>query len=257
MSADELMRVWFDIRYTRFAQDYSAEGYVFYIKNGEIERTRKWRRFRKIIKDPQSDIDYKDLIILTYPPEVKGLAVLTWAHVKKGRQQDIWIWLPSIKRSRRVSQSNADDSFLGSDLTVEEVSTRRFGDETYELLGEASFPGYYSVYFKQKLLEGTACYKIKATVKRKDWYYTYRIVWLDKENGTAILDEYYDKRNRKFKTLFRFYTVPTSGCIASRLWECHDLRTDHVSAIVMGDTAFNRGLTERLFTVKQLQRTPW
>jgi len=257
MSADDLMRIWFEIKYSRFASDYSAEGYVYYLVRGEIGRTRKWHRYRMILKREKDDIDYKDLVVLTYPPEVKGLSVLTWSHLNRERQQDIWIWLPSLKKVRRVSQSNADDSFLGTDLTVEESSTRRFGDETYELIGEAEFEGYDSLFMKKRLLAGTPCYKIRAVPKRRNWYYAHRIVWLDKNTGAAIFDEYYDKRNRKMKTLFRLYRVPESGCIASRLWECRDLRSNHATAILMGDTIFNRGLRERRFTVKQLQRSPW
>ena len=257
MSAEALMRLWFRIKYTRFASDYSGEGFVYYLSGGKVNRTRKWHRDRMVLEREKDDMDYKDLVVFTYPPEAKGLAVLTWAHLNRDRQHDIWIWLPSLKKVRRVPQSNADDSFMGTDLTVEDVTTRRLGDETYELLGEVVFPGYDSAYLKKKMLAGTPCFKIRAVPKRKDWYYAHRIVYIDKKTGAAVFDEYYDKRGRKTKTIFRIFEVPDCGCIAARMWECRDLRSDHSSVILMGDTFYNSGIKERTFTVKQLERNPW
>ncbi len=257
ISADELMKIWFDIKYTRYAKDYWCKGLIRYIDKSGFTRTKKWIRKRIILAGKKKDFDYKDVIVITHPQDVKGLSVLTWAYLTPGKEQDIWIWLPSLKKIRRVSQAEEDDSFLGSEFTVEEISTRRFGYETYKMLGEAVFPGYHEKLLNETFYKGTPCYKILAKPKRKRWYYDKRIIWVEKTTGAVIFDEYYDKTGRKFKTIFRLYDYPKEGCITARIWEVKNLRTGHMDIVDIQKTWFNTGLKERFFTEKTLERMQW
>jgi len=76
-------------------------------------------------KADQEGISYKDLVVMTYPTQVKGLAVLTWTYQDPEKDQNVWLWIPSLKKVRKISASEDDDAFMGSDFTVEEVSTQR------------------------------------------------------------------------------------------------------------------------------------
>ena len=255
-TAEELMKVWFDLKYKRFARDYNLSGEIIMIDKAGFQRKKKYIR-KRILFHGKKGLDYKDLVVITYPEYTKGLAVLTWAYIDPKKQHDIWIWLPSLKKIRKVSQAEEDDSFMGSEFTVEEISTRRFGYENYKLIGKAKFPGYKSIYTNRTYYEGLPCYKIEATPKRENWYYTKRIIWLDKDTGFAIFDQYYDVKDRIYKVLFRHFKIFKDGCLSDDLWEVKNLRTGHSDVVIFKEISFNKGISEKLFTEKTLERTPW
>ena len=77
------------------------------------------------------------------------------------------------------------------------------------------FQGYRSFYDGKVFSKGVPCYIIEAVSKKKHWYYTKRIVWADEKTGAAIFDEYYDRRGRKFKIIYRHYFYMKNGCFTT------------------------------------------
>lgn len=144
MTADEIMQIKYFNKYSLFAKDYESIGDVVFIEKDGSKRNRRFSRRRIILGRKSDDVSYKDLVMFTQPTSVKGLATMTWNYMKSTRDQDVWLWLPSLRKIRKVSAGQADDSFMGGDFTVEEITTRRFTDETYKLLGEEIFKGYPS-----------------------------------------------------------------------------------------------------------------
>ena len=256
-TAEQIMQHWFDIKFTRFVNDavYNGVNLIMIDKSG-YKREKKAVR-KRIIMHGKNGFDYKDLIAITYPEYSKGLAVLNWAYMDVNKQNDIWIWLPSMKKIRKVSQAEGDDSFMGTEFTVEEVTTRRYGYETYELLGEEIFKGYKAHYNKKIYYANTPCYKIKAVPKKNPWYYTYRIVWIDKNTGIDVYEEYYDKRGRKFKEIFHYFDTPKEGCWWARMWEVYNFRTGHSDTLLIEPGRYNSGLKERHFSPRILERQEW
>lgn len=259
-TADELMRACFDIKFTRYADDviYPYVGVVYIDKTG-FKRTKRAQR-KRIILHGKKGFDYKDVVSVTYPEYTKGLAILTWAYLDVNKQNDIWLWLPAWKKIRKVSQAEEDDSFMGSEFTVEEISTRRFGYETYKLIGEDVFPGYKSERDGKTYCKGVPCYKVEGYSKMKRWYYNKRVIWLDKKTGASIYEEYYDKKGSKYKEIFRTYVYPENGCYYPIFYEVYNFRTGHRDIIVMGaekKPIFNSSISERFFTEKTLERQEW
>ena len=149
---------------------------------------------------------------------------------------------------------------MGSDFTVEEVSTRRFEDETYKLIGEEEFKGYTFEHTGKLKDKGRPCFVIEAKPLKPHWYYAKRVVWVDKDTGGNILDEYYDKKGRLFKTIYREWIWTDLGdkkYPRHDSLEAKDLRTGHRTVILMKDTEFDQGKSEQIFTVKTLMRSRW
>jgi len=260
MTAEEIMQVMYYNKYSLFSHDYQQVGEVFYVDASGFTRKRIWKR-QRIIKAGQDGISYKDLVLITYPTQLKGLAVLTWTYEDPATDQNVWLWIPSLKKVRKISASEDDDAFMGADFTVEEVSTRRFEDENYKLIAEKEFKGYKIEQTGEVKFQGAPCFVIECTPKKPHWYYAKRVVWVDKKTGGEIFEEYYDKNNNLFKTLFRnweFYDAkggrkyPYQSAL-----ECKDLRTGHRTTILMRDTKYDQGLSEYDFTVKSLMRSKW
>lgn len=112
----------------------------------------------------------------------------------KGKDDDKWIYMPSLKTTRRVNSSEGSKSFTGTDATYDDMSTRELDDDTHELLGEEEKNGY-------------SCWKIQSTPTDATFakaQYKYRIQWIDKNTYTPVYAEMYDKKDG---TLVKVLTV--------------------------------------------------
>ena len=107
-------------------------------------RSRYWRRYRIILNKISEDIDYKDLVLILGPQNLKGLSVLTWTYRDPEKEQEVWTWIPSLRKVRRLSPSEEADPFMGSDFTTEDISTRKWEDETYRMVGEKNLPATHA-----------------------------------------------------------------------------------------------------------------
>jgi len=247
------------VKYTKFAHDYKGIGLIKLVDKKGFTRTRDWGRFRIVLNKRSDVFDYKDLVVILGPQNIKGLAVLTWNYLDPMKDQEVWLWLPSLRKVRRISQSEADDPFMGSEFTTEEMSTRKWEDETYRMIGEKVFGGYAAMTNGNTYYKDKSCYVVEAVPRRQDWYYSKRIVWLDKDFAGLVFDEVYDPAGRKWKTFVKEYAVWESGCIPQLFLEGRDEFTGHVTAIMFEKEkiAFNSGLEENFFTEKTLMRSKW
>lgn len=256
-SADELMRNDYLIKYTKFAEDVRIDDCrIYYISKSGDQRIRQSKRLRISLNRAADGLDYKDLIVITAPENVKGLGVLTWSYLDPARQRDQWLWLPSLKKVRRSSPAEAEDAFMGSDFTTEDLTSRRFEDETYQKLPDEVFPGHTLRLNGTVINQDVPCFVVECTPKRKDWYYGKRKVWLDASTGATIFEEIYDPKGRKARTIARLYEQAPEGPF-QKIIEAEDLSTGHATANANAAWAFNSGLSEQLFTEKSLMRSDW
>jgi len=229
MTADEIMQIKYQNKYSLFAKDYQSIGDVVFIEKDGSRRNRRFSRQRIILGRYSDDVSYKDLVMFTEPTSVKGLATLTWNYMKSTRDQDVWLWLPSLRKIRKVSAGQADDSFMGGDFTVEEITSRRFTDETYKLVGEENFKGYTSIFDGKVYHKDEPCFVIEARPVRSPWYYSKRITYVSRNFGGNILDEIYDPNGKLYRTLFRGWIIMNvngKDYPAQDRVEGQDLRTD-------------------------------
>lgn len=260
MSVEDIMQIAYFIQYTKFAYDYQSTGYVYLIDQSGATRQRIFLRQRIILGRKEDDIDYKDVTMFTGPTFVKGLGILSWTYMEYGRDPDQWLWIPSLKKIRKVSAASGDDSFLGSDFTTEEITTRKFEDETYVLLKEEKFAGYTAEFDGKIYFKGADCYVIEARPKRSPWYYSKRVVWIDKQTGGDVYQEIYDTNGKKYKIILKNYEImqvngrdyPTQT-----LLEVKDFRTGHRTVIEMRDIKFDQGQEESNFSERILRRSKW
>ncbi len=260
MGAEEIMGVSTFNKYTKFAYDYESTGYVHLIEQSGSTRQRTFLRRRIILGDKTTKIDYKDVTSFTAPTSVKGLGILSWTYMTYGQDPDQWLWIPSLKKIRKVSAAQGDDSFLGSDFTTEEVTTRKVEDETYKLLRKEKFTGYTSSFNNKTYYKGADCFVIEATPIKSPWYYSKRIVWVDKLTGGDIYEEIFDANGNKYKYIFKEYQIKNVDgrdySVQTHL-EVEDLRSNHKTVIEIKDIKFDQGLKDSDFSERILQRSKW
>jgi hypothetical protein len=259
MTADEIMRIEYFIKYTEFCHDTKMLGKAYFIDKSGFVREKETARMRITLGRKSDDMAYKDIAMFT-SPQVKGLAALTWTYMNPQRQNDSWLWVPSLRKIRKISAANSDDSFMGSDFSVEDITTRRFEDETYTLLKEENFTGYTCEFDKQTYYKDTPSYVIECRPKRSPWYYSKRILWVDKNTGGGFYEEKYDPKGKMFMTIFKkfeIFKVNGKDYPTQVLLEGKDLRTGHRTVILNDNIKFDQGLSEELFSERALMQTRW
>ena len=128
----------------------------------------------------------KDLGIFHKPADVKGTAVLTFSHGL--RQDDQWLFLPELKRIKRISSSNKSGPFMGSEFAFEDIASWEIDKYKYR-------------YLRDEVLEGNECFVVENTPVYEYSGYSKRIEWVDQTIYQPQKIEFYDRKNTLLKTL--------------------------------------------------------
>jgi hypothetical protein len=187
----------------------------------------------------QGDGD-KSLTVFQSPADVQGTAFLSFAH--RTRSDDQWLYLPSIKRVKRIASDNRSGPFMGSEFAYEDITAEEVEKYTYKYLREANF-------------DGAACHVVERVPVDPDSGYSRQIAYYDIEHYRLQKIEYFDRRGDSYKTLrfagYRRYL--------DRYWRAHDMfmenhQTGKTTRLLWKDYRFRTGLGERHFRQNALQR---
>lgn len=144
------------------------------------------RKIRGRTLEVKDDGD-KSLSIFDNPRDVKGTAFLTFSH-KKG-DDDQWLYLPALKRVKRISSRNKSGSFMGSEFAYEDISSQEVEKYTYK-------------WIRDEMYDGQKCYIIERyPVDKKNSGYTRQVIWIDKTEYRTFKVDYYDRKKSLLKTL--------------------------------------------------------
>lgn len=101
------------------------------IDRGGDQRVRRLRSLSKTFADSE-----RNLLFFLEPSDVRGTGFLVFDYDDPKRSDDQWLFLPSMNKSKRIAGSDQSSSFMGSDLSYADMSSRNLDEWTYELLGE-------------------------------------------------------------------------------------------------------------------------
>ncbi|MCK4710942.1 MAG: outer membrane lipoprotein-sorting protein [Gammaproteobacteria bacterium] len=161
-----------------------------------------------------SDIDTMQMAIIK-SGKAKGTGILYISYTDKSRSGKLTIWLPSLRKTRRMNEPAHEDTWIGTNLTYGELVLRQPQHEDHEIMGEAVFEDCllamelnpWEVNRYTKKLPGPQCehkgksvYLLKSTTKFKEWWYDYHISEVDKETFALYRTVYY-KDGEKLKTV--------------------------------------------------------
>lgn len=162
------------------------------------------------------ECEFKDVIYLNEPPQIKGLANLTWKALETPsvkREQDRWTYVPALRRTRRLAAGADDDKIAGTDYTVDDVGQREVWEEEYTLIGEDQLgPNEHQFYnikppkqvawaYKEDLYKPPVfdCWVILAINRKPKYYFPKRIIWIDKKTQLFVREEQYDFHGNLWK----------------------------------------------------------
>ncbi|MBD3841707.1 MAG: outer membrane lipoprotein-sorting protein [Campylobacterales bacterium] len=127
----------------------------------------------------------KSLMSFLTPADVKGTKLLTYEKIDD--EDDQWLYMPALKRTKRISSSNKSGSFMGSEFSYEDVANNDYRKYTYQ-------EGLEEV-----MLDGVVCFKFTRVPKDTNSGYSKQIIWVEKENFLVQKVEYYDRKNELLK----------------------------------------------------------
>jgi outer membrane lipoprotein-sorting protein len=128
----------------------------------------------------------KSLLVFDNPRDVKGTAFLSYTHALK--PDDQWLYLPALKRVKRIASANKSGPFVGSEFAYEDLTSQEVEKYAYKWL-------------RDEQLAGRDAFVIERFPQYKNSGYTRQIVWMDKEMYQPLKVDYYDRKNAKLKTL--------------------------------------------------------
>jgi outer membrane lipoprotein-sorting protein len=134
----------------------------------------------------EGDDGDKSLMEFLSPADVKGTKMLTHEHLN--RDDDQWMYLPALKRTKRIASRNKSGSFMGSEFSYEDVANASWEEYTYQ------------DDLKEVRLEGVACYQGTRIPKDKNSGYTKQVTWIDKATLLVKKVDYYDRKQELLKT---------------------------------------------------------
>ena len=217
--------------------DYTAN-MTMVLKNKQGKEST--RAIRSKTLEVKGDGD-KSLSVFDTPRDVKGTAFLTFSH--KVGDDEQWLYLPALKRVKRINSRNKSGSFMGSEFSYEDIASQEVEKYTYKYLREEEFQGQ------------PAFVSESYPVDAKNSGYSKRVSWVDTKEYRLLKVEFYDRKKSLLKTL----TVSGYQQYLDKYWRADTMsivnhQTGKSTTLLWKDYSFQSGLTDKDFNSTSLKR---
>lgn len=207
------------------------------------ERERKTLTFRKYFGDEK-----RTVLFYLSPKNVKDTGFLTWDYPDAKKDDDQWLYLPALRKARRISASDRGDYFLGTDFTYEDIKKEgkfELADYQFITLKEENVGDLRTI-----LLEGKP---VDEEVAKELGYGKFH-AWINPQNWVVVKAEYWDISMNPLKSLEIKDIRQVDG-----IWTRHHLlidnhKTGHSSEFVFSEVSYGRQVDDRLFSRNALTR---
>ena len=207
---------------------------------GSDGRVRERRLTWKTLESAATGDGDKSLTVFHEPRDIEGTAFLSYTHVEQ--PDDQWLYLPALKRVKRIASANQSSAFMGSEFDYEDL----LSDEVEK---------FDYLWLRNEPCRDLSCFVLERRPRYEDSGYSRQIIWIDQAEYRPFRIEYYDHRERHEKTLvFEAYQQ-----YMERFWRAHEMRmknhlTEKETLLSFEPYAFQTGLTEQDFDPSALRR---
>lgn len=182
----------------------------------------------------------RTVIVFQQPASVAGTRFLTIA--AKGKPEDRWIFLPSLGKVRRIASGEGGGSFMGTDLTYDDISSanRDASADTHSIL-------------RSETLNGTDCWVIESRSRKQDFQYSKTVSYIGKTDSIARKVELYDKKGQLLKLLELSDITEVQGRLTPRTTTMSNVQTKTSTTIKVEIIKYDDPIPEGVFTVRFLE----
>ncbi len=181
----------------------------------------------------------KTLIRFTNPADISNTGLLT--HNYRNKENDQWIFLPALKRSRRISSSRKGGSFVGSDYYYEDLEDRPVEKDKHVHKGQKKWKG------------NTYELIVSVPVDKDNSVYTKRVSYVDMEKLIYSRIAFYQKKKKPVKLLEVLETKKIDGIWTPTKVVMKDLQSGHITQLHLQKVKYNSKLPETLFSKRALE----
>jgi len=207
------------------------------LRNKRGEESIRALRVKSLEVETDGD---KSMTIFDQPKDVRGTALLTFSH--KTDADDQWLFLPALKRVKRIASKNKSGPFMGSEFAFEDLSSQEVEKYTYE-------------YLKDEACGELTCFVVKRFPTDKNSGYTSQIAWIDHSEYRVHKIEFFDRKKSLLKTLESSNYKEYLG----EFWRPEKMamqnhQTGKSTDLVWANYQFKTGLEDGDFTKNSLKR---
>ena len=207
------------------------------LRNKQGQESVREIRLKSLEVDNDGD---KSLSVFDKPRDVKGTAFLSFSHPVGADDQ--WLYLPALKRVKRIASRNKSGPFMGSEFAYEDLSSFEVEKYTYKFL-------------RDEACEGGTCYVVEQYPVDKNSGYTRRVVWLDQAEYRPWKITFYDRKNSPLKTLtYHAYQEYEAKHWRPDLMKMVNHQTEKSTDLTYSSYKFKTGLTDKDFNKNTLKR---
>jgi hypothetical protein len=182
----------------------------------------------------------KSLLLFKTPLDVKNTVFLSHSH--KHDDDNQWLFLPALKRVKRISSSNKGGSFMGSEFSYEDMSSREIEKYTYK-------------YIRDDEYKGRPVFVVEQVSKDPRSLYSKSLVWMDQKEYIPWKMEYFNRRNKHLKTLvYRKYKKYLDKYWRPDEMYMVNLRTRKSTILGWRNYRFRTNISERKFNPRTLAK---
>jgi len=199
---------------------------------------KRVRELKQFIKD-FGDVEKKIMYFIT-PADVKNTSFMNWSYTDN-KADDQWIYLPALKKVKRISSDSKSDYFMGSDFTYDDLGDRKPGDDVHKLL-------------KEETLNGENCYVVESIPKEEGYMYSKTITWVIKERWVGLQKKFYDEDGDFLKTLYIKKYAEIDGFLTILFTEMENEQNKHKTTMEFEDIKINKGIDDNYFTERLMKK---
>ncbi|HOW31256.1 MAG TPA: outer membrane lipoprotein-sorting protein [Bacteroidales bacterium] len=184
----------------------------------------------------------KTLFKFLSPPDVKGTTILIYDYENK--DDDMWIYMPSLRKTRRIVSGEKGKSFMGSEFSNADMSKPTMSDFTYSLKGSET-------------LDGKECWKLESKCANAGAEeangYSRKIAWIEKSTYLTWKIEFYDHADKLLKVeTFSDYRKQAGGKYFAFKLSMSNVQNSRKSEIVINKYQAGSALKESAFSATTL-----
>jgi len=214
------------------------------VSRGGSERRREARFLRR----EEADGVRRVAVFFTAPSNIRGTAFLTWDHPDPSRDDESWLYLPALRRSRRIAVADRGHSFVGTDLTYEEVKKETrlsLADYRWKRLADGE-------------ADGAPCHLVEAVPvddeTSRELGYSRVEYCVDPEPWLVRRADYWDLAGRPLKSVHVDRVRTVQGIATPHRVQATNHQTGHRTVFEFRGADYRTPLPERLFTERQLRQ---
>jgi outer membrane lipoprotein-sorting protein len=182
----------------------------------------------------------KALTIFDAPRDISGTAFLSFSNTQG--PDDQWIYLPAVKRVKRIATRNKSGPFMGSEFAFEDMTSFELEKFTFN-------------YLRDETLNGVDMFVVEQQPTDEYSGYSKQIVWIDKEHYRPHKVEFYDRKDALLKIL----TIDGYQQYQDKYWradrsDMDNFQTGKSTTLLMTEIEFKQGLDEKDFDKNALRR---